>query len=81
MKKPIVAVQTAPAHRRGGSFLADPVTGIRTPLFLPDSGMNPDLPGTAETPETPAAAENEEQNKRHVAPFLSLLLEAFGLHM
>lgn len=62
MKYPKLAVQTAPALR-GGSFLADPVTGELTPLFMPDCGMNPDLPGSAETTETPApdAADIEEQ--------------------
>ena len=60
MKKPIVAVQTALAPR-GGSFLADPVTGALTPLFMPDCGMDPDAAVVAEIPATPAPdAENEE---------------------
>lgn len=64
MKKP-KAVETALAPR-GGSYLADPVTGALTPLFVPETGMDPDyrLPGEAETPETPADkmdAANEEQ--------------------
>ena len=63
MKKP-KAVETALAPR-GGSYLADPVTGALTPLFVPETGMDPDyrLPGEAESPETPAAedAAHEEQ--------------------
>lgn len=48
MKSP-KAVETAPAPR-GGSYLADPVTGALTPLFIPESGMNPDGPGVAAIP-------------------------------
>jgi hypothetical protein len=63
MKTP-KAVETALAPR-GGSYLADPVTGALTPLFVPETGMDPDyrLPGEAESPETPAAedAAHEEQ--------------------
>lgn len=62
MKSP-KAVETA-LPPRGGSYLADPVTGALTPLFVPETGMDPDyrLPGSADTPETPADdAANKEQ--------------------
>lgn len=63
MKAPVLTPVVDNPTPRGGSYLQDPVTGELTPIFIPGMGMDPDsvLPMPEGTPETTAAAGQEEQ--------------------
>ena len=58
MKAPVLPPAVANPTPRGGSYLQDPETGALTPIFIPETGMDPDnvLP-----PAITAAAAQEEQ--------------------